>query len=262
MTRDPGSQAADRLRRIGAEVVVGDFDSAQTIELAAAGMDAVFATGTAHKAGPDGELRHGRNLADAAAGGCVAHLVYSSGDGAAADSPLPLFRAKFAVEEHIRSLGVPHTILAPVYFMENLFNRWNLPALRVGVLPTPIPVDVPLQQLAVADVAHFAALVIEHPDEFADRRIPLASDELTATQASSAVSRAIGRELHAEQTPPEQVGPGLSALFRWLERNGHHVDFTALRAHYPEVGWHDYSTWVASTRAHFHELCPREHARV
>jgi uncharacterized protein YbjT (DUF2867 family) len=238
MTRAPDSAAADRLRDLGATVLLGDFDRPETIRTAAAGVDVVFATGTAHKAGPDGELRHGRNLADAIAAAGVPRLVYSSGDGAAADSPLPLFRAKFAVEERIRSLPLQSTILAPVYFMENLFNPWNHPALQAGVFPSPIALDVPLQQVAIADLLSFAAIVIERPAEFAGRRIPLASDELTARQAAGAL------ELRPERTPAE--APGLRALFGWLEREGHHVDIQALRDAYPEVGWHDYSSWAAA----------------
>src|SRR5437588_320505 len=85
MTRQPDSPAAERLRAIGAEVVYGDYDDAASIGQAATGIDALFATGTAHKAGPAGELRHGRNVADAAAAAGVAHLIYSSGDGASED---------------------------------------------------------------------------------------------------------------------------------------------------------------------------------
>lgn len=261
-TRTPDSPAAEWLRGIGAEVVFGDFDNPETIEIAARGVDALFATGTAHKSGPDGELRHGRNLADAAASAGVPHLIYSSGDGAAADSLVPLFRVKFEVEEHIRSLPIKGTILAPAYFMENLFNPWNLPALRAGALPSPIPVDVPLQQLAIADLARFVALAVEQPDQFSARRIPLASDELTATQAASAVSPVVGRELRAEQTPADRLAPGLRVLFRWLEQDGHHIDIAALRTKYPDIRWHDYATWAESVQPRFRELCPREHARA
>src|SRR5205823_6433419 len=162
---------------------------------AAAGADALFATGTAHRSGPDGELRHGLAVADAAAAAAVSHLVFVSGDGAAADSPLPLFRSKFAVEQRIRSLAVPHTIIAPVYFMENLFNPWNLPALQRGILPSPIPVDLPLQQVALTDVVGFAAYAIEHRDELLGRRIAIASDELSATEAASAITDEVGASL-------------------------------------------------------------------
>jgi NmrA-like family len=83
MTRAPSSPRADSLRRLGAEVVYGDFDDPQSIRAAAAGADAMFATGTAHRAGPVGEERHGLNVAGAARDAGVGHLVYSSGDGAA-----------------------------------------------------------------------------------------------------------------------------------------------------------------------------------
>jgi uncharacterized protein YbjT (DUF2867 family) len=248
MTRDPSSPAADPLRATGAQVLYGDFDDRASIERAAAGVDAVFATGTAHRAGPEGELRHGRNLADAAAAAGVPHLIYSSGDGAGTDSPLPLFAVKHQIEQHIRSLPLAHTILAPVYLMENLFNPWNLPALRAGVLPSPIPIDMPLQQAAIADLAAFAAIAIERPSEFAGQRISIASDELTARQAAQALSRAVGRDFAAQPIPANALAPGLAALFAWLERTGHDVDIATLRRRYPQVKWHRYEAWLRSQR--------------
>src|SRR5947209_103745 len=73
MTRDLDSEGAAPLRRIGAELVFGDFDDPQSLERAASGADAVFATGTVHRAGPEGELRHGLNIADAASAAGVSH---------------------------------------------------------------------------------------------------------------------------------------------------------------------------------------------
>jgi uncharacterized protein YbjT (DUF2867 family) len=255
MTRDPTSPAASRLREIGGDLVYADFEDRASIEDAARGVDALFATGTAHRSGPEGELRHGRNLAEAAAAVGVPHLIFVSGDGADPDSPVPLFRVKAQVEEHIRSLGIPHTILAPAYFMENLFNPWNLPALRTGIVPSPVAIDLPLQQVAVADVAAFAALAIERPAEFRGRRIKVASDQLTGEQASAALSRVTGRSLEAARLRDEELPPGLRALFGWLEQVGHGADVGGLRRDYPEVGWQRYLDWAESQRARFEELC-------
>src|SRR5919204_401244 len=58
------------------------------------GADAAFASGTAHRAGPEGEAGHGANLAEAIAASEVSHLVFVSGDGGGPDSPLPLFQGK------------------------------------------------------------------------------------------------------------------------------------------------------------------------
>jgi uncharacterized protein YbjT (DUF2867 family) len=256
-TRDPMSDAATRLRSQGAEVVPGDFDDPSTIRAAVADVDAVFATGTAHRAGPAGEIRHGRTVADSAAAAAGPHLVYCSGDGAAEDSPLPLFRGKFKVEQHIRALRVPHTILAPTYFMENLFSPWNLPVLRAGTYPSPIPVDRLLQQTAIADLIAFATLVIERPAEFLGQRVELASDELNGDAAAAALSRVLNRDIHAEQVTTARLSPPVRALFAWLERTGHAVDTKALRRRYPEVGWHRYEDWARLQLSRFTDHCPR-----
>jgi uncharacterized protein YbjT (DUF2867 family) len=248
ITRDRGSPAAERLRHAGAEIAVADFEDPSSLAAAASGVDAVFATGTAHRAGAEGELRHGRNLADAISAAGVRHVVYCSGDGAAPDSPLPLFRVKHHVEERIRALPLAHTILAPVYFMENLFNPWNLPSLREGVLPSPIPVDLRLQQVAIIDVASLAVLAIEQPRAFAGKHVTVASARVTGTQAADALSRVTGRRVDAQQIAADELGPGLRALFGWLEHTGHDVDIRALHDHYPEVGWHSYEGWLRSQR--------------
>jgi uncharacterized protein YbjT (DUF2867 family) len=262
LTRDPEAEAAARLRDAGAEVRFGDFDDPGTIAAVAAGADALFATGTAHRAGPDGELRHGIGIADAAAAAGVGQLVYVSGDGASPHSELPLMRAKFAVEEHIRSRVSRHTILAPVYLMENLFNPWNLPALRTHVLPSPVPVGVRLQQVALADVVAMGVLAIERPAEFVGMRVRLASDEVTASEAAAAIARVTGIAFTPQLLDLGSLPPGLRALFGWLARVGHDVDLGALRDRYPEVGWHDFDAWADAVRDRLRALCPHTEEAV
>jgi uncharacterized protein YbjT (DUF2867 family) len=254
--RDLNSPGAIRLRELGARPVRADFDEPATLELAAAGAEAVFASGTAHRAGLDREEQHGRNVATAAAEADVPHLVFVSGDGAGPDSPVPLFRVKWEVEKAIRASGVPHTILAPTYLMENLFNPWNLPALQAGVLPSPIAIDRPLQQTAVADLLSLAVLAIENPDDFAGRRIPIASAELTGIESAEAISALAPRTFEPRQAPAESLPPGIQALFGWLGSVGHHVDIDALRDEFPDVGWRSYTGWARTQLERFRELCP------
>jgi uncharacterized protein YbjT (DUF2867 family) len=253
--RDLDSAAAMRLRALGAELMVADFDSPSSLAVAARGVDGVFAFGTAHQVGPEGEAQHGANLVQAAVAAEVPQLVYVSGDGAAPDSPLPLFQAKWRVEEAIRASGIPHTILAPTYLMENLFNPWNLEPLRAGVYPSPIPVDRPLQQTATADLLALAVLAIERRSELTGRRLQVASDELTAEQAAARISELIPRKLEAHGAPREQLPPPLRFLFDWLESPGHDVAIDELHAEFPEVGWHTYGEWAATQLDRFRELC-------
>jgi uncharacterized protein YbjT (DUF2867 family) len=113
-----------------------------------------------------------------------------------------------------------------------------------GVFPSPIGIDRPLQQAAIADLAGLAAMAIERPDEFAGRRIRVASDELTAVDAADALTRVTGRPFSAHRVATDELGPALASLFTWLEETEQDVDLPALHRRYPEVGWHTYEAWV------------------
>ncbi len=242
-TRDRRSPPAQELATLGAELVLCDFDDQSSIEDAAHGVDAVFASGTAHRAGPDGEVRHGRNLADALSSSAIGHLVYSSGAGADRPTDVPVFEAKRQVERHLDGRRLPATILAPVYLMENLLNPWNLPALTSGVFPSPVPPRRAIQQIPIVDIAAFAVHALEHRDELLGQRIELASDSLTGLGEARIISTASGRELEVREVSP---GGGLQVLFAWLDRVGFTADIAGLRRDFPNVRWHSFSDWASS----------------
>ena len=237
--RDPDSEAASDLARLGADVVVADFDVPETIVAAARGAGAVVAAGTAHRVGPDGERRHGLALADALSEARTDHLVYVSGAGADRPTGVPVFESKRAVEQRIAEVGLTATILAPVYLMENAFNPWNLPALARGRFPLPLPADRTLAQVAIDDVAEAAVRALERPEAFAGRRIELASDALTGTEAAVRLSRITGRAYAFERLPLDALAPPLRLLFEWLDT----VGFDGV-----EVSGRSFEQWAAGQR--------------
>jgi uncharacterized protein YbjT (DUF2867 family) len=246
MTRDPRSQIAIGLAAAGAEIVRGDFDDRASLEAAASGAEIAIAAGTAHRAGPDGEARHGINFAEAAAAAGVSHLIYISGAGADRPTGVPVFESKRTVEERIRALGVPHTIIAPVYFMENAFNPWNRAHLQAARFPLPLPADRELKQVAIADIASFVAHAVAHVHELENQRIEIASDVLTGTRAAEILTGATGRRFEFESLPIDGVNPGMARLFEWLDRFGEPADVAGLRAAYPAVGWHTFEEWATA----------------
>jgi uncharacterized protein YbjT (DUF2867 family) len=237
--RDPASEAAADLVRRGAVVVRADFDVPETIVAAARGGGAVVASGTAHRAGPDGERRHGLALADALRRAQIGHFVYVSGAGADRPTGVPVFESKRAVERRIGEVGLTATILAPVYFMENAFNPWNLPALARGRFPLPLPADRMLAQVAIDDVAEAAVGALERPEEFAGRRIELASDALTGAQAAERLSRVTGRAYAFERLALDALAPPLRLLFEWLDTVGFDGG---------EVSGRSFEQWAAGQR--------------
>ena len=244
--RDPGSAAAARLRAGGAEVVRADFDDVDALAHAARGAAAVVAAGTAHRAGPDGERRHGEHVAEALARS-GARLVYVSGAGADRATGVPVLESKRAVERRIDELGVPATILAPAYFMENAFNPWNLAALARGAYALPLDADRALQQVAIADLGAMAVLAVERPAEVG-RRVEIVSEELTGAQAAERLTRVTGRPFAFERLPTDRLAPPLQRLFAWLDEVGFSIDVAALHSRHPEVGWHSFERWAAARR--------------
>ena len=252
-TRDPAHLAAAALAARGAEIVRADFEDVGSLVAAGRGMTTVFASGTAHKAGPAGEERHGKNLADALSAGSPPHLVFVSGAGADRPAGLPVLDAKRAVEQRIRELRLPATVIAPVYLMENLLNPGNLAALGAGVLPTAVPPALPLQQVATSDILALAVQAIEQPGVFEGERIEAASDASTGQDAASVLSALLGRAFSARQLPHADLPPGLAALFRWLERNPSPVDTGALRRRFPGITWHTFGDWASGQRGRLAE---------
>jgi uncharacterized protein YbjT (DUF2867 family) len=245
-TRDPSSPAAQRLRKAGAQLVQAGFDDPASLRAAAAGADAVVAAGTAHAAGPAADIRHGRNIIDAALAARVGHLVYVTVAGASQPTGVPIIDSKHAVEQHLRGSGVPHTIIAPVYFMENAWSSWNQAALATGRWPSPVTRSRLLQQIPLADVLAFTVHVLESRDGVLGQRIEIASDQLTAEQAARVISRLLSRPVEVTEPPPGQGNP----MSAWLEHAGPAVDITALRRHYPHVGWHTFADWAATQDWH------------
>jgi uncharacterized protein YbjT (DUF2867 family) len=241
-TRDPVSSTAQRLRERGADVVRVDFDDLASLAAAAERADAVVAAGTAHATGPAGDVRHGRNIVDGAKAGGVGHLVYLTVAGADRPTGVPIMDGKHAVERYLRGAGLPYTIVAPVYFMDNLWNPWNAAALGAGRLPSPVSRFRPLQQIPIADVLAFTVQALESRDAMLGERVELASDELSAEQAAAVASGLLGRKVDVAEPPAGDGNP----LFAWLERIGTHVDIASLRRRYSQIEWHTFAEWAAT----------------
>jgi uncharacterized protein YbjT (DUF2867 family) len=249
LTRKADSPAASELRGRGADLTVGDFDDRASLERAMRGVDAVYLMATPFGAGIDAEVRQGKAAADVAADSGVRHLVYSSVSDADRQTGIPHFDSKYAIERHIQRLGIPYTIIAPAYFMENL----DLRGVGAGRLALPLPASRPLQQTAVADIAGFAALVLESREPFLGKRLDIASDELTGRAMAEILSRVTGHTVEFLEVPVETVrarSEDLALMFEWFDRVGYSADIPALRREYPDVGWHSFEAWARTHASH------------
>jgi uncharacterized protein YbjT (DUF2867 family) len=251
LTRKPESAAAAELADRGVTIVPGNFDDEGSLERAARGVDTVFAMSTPFEAGAKTETNEGINIVRAAVRVRVKHLVYSSVAGADRASGIPHFDSKFEVEKEIRRSGIPFTIVAPVFFMENFLAEWMAAGIAQGSIAIAVPATRRLQQIAVEDIAQFTALVIERRESFLGKRIDIASDELTLTTATAAISEASGRSIKYTAVPiaaAQSSNADLARMYEWFDRVGYDADVVGLRELYPEVSWHRFSDWAREQR--------------
>ena len=243
--RDASSDRARALAGRGVELVPGDLDDPEQLRAAFTGVDRVFAMTTmTGSGGVDGEVRHGRALADAAAAASVPHLVYSSVGGAERSTGIPHFESKRQVEQYIGSLGLPATFLRPVFFLENLADG---PALEGDelVVRLPIPDGVPLQMVAVQDIGAAAAAILLDPTRVPGGSIEIAGDERTGSQIAAAFGAHSGRAARYEALPLEVLGgdEDMTAMFAWFaQQPAYEADLAGTTALVPDV--HDLPAWL------------------
>lgn len=245
LTRDVNAPAAKALAAEGIEPVAGDFDDAGSLRAAMKGSDQVFLMGTPYSAGgPELEIRQGFAAVDAAKAEGVGRVVYTSVGSADQATGIPHFDSKFVVERHLRTSGVPFVIVAPVYFMDNLFSPWGKP--NNGVVAMAMPAGRKFQQVSVRDLGRFYALVTERQD-LTGERIDVAGDELTGQEMTDIIARASGKALSYFEVPIAAIRAGSedsALMFEYFDRVGYRACLDGLRRRFPEVGWQTYEAWA------------------
>jgi uncharacterized protein YbjT (DUF2867 family) len=245
LTRNTQSSAAQDLRNKGANIVKGDLDDSDSLEHAVRDVESIFLMGTPFEDGTEGETRRGKLMADIAKENKVEHLVYSSVANADKNTGIPHFESKYKIEQHIKNLGIPFTIIGPTFFMENLLG----PGLEQGQLALPLSPSTILQQSALENIAEFSALVLESRKPFWGKRIDIASDEVTGEQAAEILSNVLGYKIKYVAVPLEQVyraNEDMARMYDWYEKVGTRIDITGLHQEYPEVNWLTFKDWARS----------------
>lgn len=247
LTRNTGSSEAKAIAAKGAELVQANSEEEESLEKAMKGVDAVFAVTTPFESGMDAEVRQGKTLVNAAKAVGVPHFVYSSVAWADRNTGIPHFESKWEVEKYLQGQNIRYSVLGPAAFMENAMADWSLPALKNGTLAMAVPADVPLAQIALADIAGFAALAIEQPARTEGKRTDIAGNMITGTDAAAVLSEETGRPINYFAVPIEQVrssNEDLALMWEFFAK-APQIDVAGLRQKFHEVGWQDYRQWAS-----------------
>jgi uncharacterized protein YbjT (DUF2867 family) len=248
LTRNPDSPRARELAAQGVETMKGDMDDPASLERAMAGVYGVYSVQDFWTVGAEREVSQGTNVADAARAAGIEQLVFSSVGGAERNSRIEHWDSKWEVEQHIRKLGLPATIIRPASFMENYYIPAVEKGLLKGRLVDPVRAGVPYQTIAADDIGKFVALAFDRPGEFLGVELEIAGSELTNEQAAEVFARVLGRPVKFRRLPMPVVrvvlGNEFFQMFRWFNAGGYQADVEGLRRQYPELALRTLEDWL------------------
>ena len=250
MTRKPEGRAARALAIAGADVVAADMDDPASLDRAFAGVDGVYSVQNFMTSGLDGEVRQGRNVAEAAARAGVRHLVYGSAGIGRRGTGVGSWESKLDVEDHLRGLGLPVTVLRPTAFMELMTDRAFYPAAGVWhVWPMMAGWDFRVPWLSCHDLGVIAAKAFADPEGYIGRDLKLAAEFRSLEECRSTYARVMGHGPRRFPMPLwlfQRFAPDTVRMWEWCRENDLDTDPELARSIHP--GAMTVETWLRARK--------------
>ena len=249
LTRNPDGAPARALAALGADVVKADSEEPASLARSFAGVHGVYSVQNHHISGHDGEVRQGKNVADAAARAGVAHLVYASTGNGTGGTGIGSWDAKAIVAEHARGLRVPLTVLRPTAFMELTTEKKFYPPVSVWhIMPKVMGETRPIGWISVDDLAVIAEKAFSDPGRFAGQDLSLASDVLSIQDCRAVWRDVTGKGPRRFPMPlwlfERFTGTDETTMWRWLRDND--MDFETSTTKEIHPGARTFSEWLVT----------------
>lgn len=220
ITRDPSSDKAKELLRLGAEVVAADIDDAESMKQVLDGAYGAYCVTFywAHLS-PEKELAEAKNMAEATKAAGLRHVIWSTLEDTRKWVPLndnrmptlmgkykvPHFDAKGEANSFFTEAGVPTTFLLPSFYWENLIYFGAGPKRGAdGKLAITFPMgDKKLSGIASEDIGKCAYGIFKKGLTIVGKTIGIAGDEPTCQQMAEKLTKALGQEVVYNEVTPE-----------------------------------------------------------
>jgi len=193
---------AEKLRALGAEVVMGDMYNVDDLTRAAEGIQAIYhIPPNVH---PD-EIELGQNVIAAAKKQGVSRLVYHSLCHSQIEV-LPNHWLKLRVEEKVKESGLNFTILQPTPYMQNTLGQWENITQR-GFYEIPYEPTTLLGMVDLHDIAEVAAKVLTTEKTYDWATYELAGPEvLSQKEVHQIICDVSGKDIKLEVISREDWG--------------------------------------------------------
>jgi uncharacterized protein YbjT (DUF2867 family) len=222
VSRTPDSEKAQALAKLGAEVVQADMEDRASLEKAFDSMKRVLSVQNWTTSGVEGEIRQGKRVADVAHLVGVEHLVYISAGTGDRGTGIPHFDNKIVVEDYMRELGLPFTIVRPTPFMELMSEKKFYPAMGTwGAEPKIVGWDLPIPWVSVYDLGQAVANIFDDPEKWIGRDVSMCGDIKTLGE-SQAIFTAVDSKKPTRIPLPlwlfeKMAGDEFTAMWKWMD---------------------------------------------
>jgi uncharacterized protein YbjT (DUF2867 family) len=242
VTRNAASKPAQALAARGVDVVRGDMEDAASLRPIFAGAYGVYSVQNPYISGPDAEVKQGKNVADVVNASGVQHLVYGSAGIGRTGTGIPSWETKLHIEEHMKALNLPLTILRPMAFMELMTDKKFFPAMSTWhVMPLLMGASRPVGWLCTDDLGAIAAKAFAAPHHFIGKELSLTSDVQSLHQCRTIYREVLGRNPRQFPMPIWLfqrfgfVGRDLTTMWRWLRTAAIDLDTASTYAIHPDA---------------------------
>ena len=222
LTRNPSSDAAQKLKNLGAQIVTGNLDDTNSFSDQLKDVHGIFCVLTFEN-GVDREIKQGIALADLAKEYGIKHFLYSSVIGSDINTGIPHWESKFNIENHIKQIGLPYTIIRPCSLLENFLLPQVKNRIQKGKFPSPVNKHVLQQFMASKDVGAISASIFLNPEKYIGNTINLAAEEMNMEQMALIFSEVTGKTVKFQKLPMFitrlVMGKNLYKMFKWINEN-------------------------------------------
>ena len=218
ITRNAGSEKAQALAALGAEVVEANIDDEASLKNVFAGAHGAFCvTFYWDHFSPERELAEARTMAQAAKATGVQHVIWSTLEDTRefvplTDNRMPTLMVKYKVphldakgeaNKIFTQVGVPTTLLFTSFYWEN-FIFFGKPKRIEGELAITLPMgDKKLPGMAAEDIGKCAYGIFKQGGAYIGKSVGIAGEHLTGTQMAAALSKALGQTVRYNAVTPE-----------------------------------------------------------
>lgn len=220
LTRNPASAKGQILKNLNIQVVKGDLNNVDTYREYLKDVYGIFSVQTFEN-GVEKEINQGITLATLAKEFDVKHFIYSSVFGANLNTGVPHIESKLKIENHIKQIGLPFTIIRPTSLFENFLIPQVKKAILKGKLVQPINKNTKLQYIAAEDIGKAVAKIFQHSKIYLGRTIPLATEQLSTQEVADKFSTVLNKKIEYEKLPVLIIrlflGKNLYKMFRWMD---------------------------------------------